>query len=83
MITVLFFARLREQVNHAHIELPATALRTVADIVKCLGDNYGQAMADALAASNIIVAVNHEVAGFATPVNSGDEVAFYPPVSGG
>ena len=37
----------------------------------------------ALAGTHIKAAVNHKMAHAATWVNSGDEVAFFPPVTGG
>lgn len=83
MITVLFFAKLREDIGIARIELPSASLRTINDVVKTLGTAHGERMAEALAAKNIIVAINHEVADFTATVQDGDEVAFYPPVSGG
>jgi sulfur-carrier protein len=83
MINVLFFAKLREDVGMGFIELPAAGLRNIADVVKALGVAKGERMAEALMAKNIIVAINHEVADFTAAVHDGDEVAFYPPVSGG
>jgi molybdopterin synthase sulfur carrier subunit len=84
MITVLFFAKLREDVGVARVELPySNEMQSVHHVVSSLHAVYGEAMAEALAAENIIVAINHEVADFSAQVNEGDEIAFYPPVSGG
>lgn len=83
MITVLFFARLREDVGIARVELAAADLHSIADVVEMLVADHGERMRQALAGTNIIVAINHEVADFAAAVRAGDEVAFYPPVSGG
>ena len=83
MITVLFFAKLREDVGVDCLKLPAETLHTMADVIRHLSSTKGERMAAALAAGNIIMACNHEVVDDAYPVNDGDEVAFFPPVTGG
>ncbi len=82
MINVLFFAKLREDIGIGFVELPAAGLRNIADVVKALGVAKGEHITEALKA-DIIVAINHEVTDFMAAVHDGDEVAFYPPVSGG
>ena len=83
MIEVLLFASLREQVGTGRLEFsPATQPATVASVVaelRCLGEAWDRA----LGADNILCAVNHQQAGPDHGVNGGDEVAFFPPVTGG
>ncbi len=74
-ITVLFFARLREQVGKNEVTVPATGSDLVADVwTRAVG---------APMPGNTLAAVNHEHAGIDHPVKDGDEVAFFPPITGG
>ncbi len=82
MIRVLYFARLREQLGTSGEDLPATAA-TVADLTAALRGRGG-VWADAFALDQtVMAAVNQELARPETPVADGDEVAFFPPVTGG
>jgi molybdopterin synthase sulfur carrier subunit len=85
MIKVLYFARLREQLGSAGEEIPpGPELATVADLATLLRERGG-AWSDALGEGGgiIMAAVNHEMARMDAPVMDGDEVAFFPPVTGG
>ncbi len=79
---VLYFAWLRERLGRAEeaLALPA-GVTTVAALRQHLiarGDAYA-----ALAEPTVRVAVNQAMAGPATRVAPGDEIAFFPPVTGG
>jgi sulfur-carrier protein len=84
VIRVLYFARLREQLGSAGEEIPpGPGLATVGDILALLrgrGDIWRDALDERGA---ILVAVNQEMARPETTVADGDEVAFFPPVTGG
>ena len=83
-IRVLYFAWFREKVGMASedVVLP-TAVRTVAELVAWLKDrNTGHAAAFA-DPSVVRVAVNQEYVKLDHAVKPGDEVAFFPPVTGG
>ena len=83
-VKVLFFASLREQLGTAaeEIELPAD-VATVAALRSHLA-RRGGAWEGALAEKkNVRAAVNQDMASSAAPIRSGDEVAFFPPVTGG
>lgn len=83
MIRVLFFARLREQLDVGQLELtPAEAGGTVAELKQRLVDR-GEPWASALGADNLLCALNQQQARGDETVAAGDEVAFYPPVTGG
>jgi len=83
MIRVLFFARLREQLDVGQLELsPAEAGATVAELKQRLVDR-GEPWASALGADNLLCALNQQQARGDEAVAAGDEVAFYPPVTGG
>jgi len=84
MIKVRFFASLREQLDQSEMDLPWTAdLNTVEAIRTALIDGGGELWRQVLAAPNVITALNHAVVDLTEPVSEGDEIAFYPPVTGG
>lgn len=80
MITVLFFARLREELGQSEMQLAFTG--SVAELKQQLIEQGGAAWS-ALAGENIVCAINQAVAKDHFPIAAGDEVAFYPPVTGG
>lgn len=83
MIKVLFFARLREQVGTSQLELsPEDAGATVAEL-KARLQSRGEEWASALSADNLLCAVNQQQARGEDAIGAGDEVAFFPPVTGG
>ena len=84
MITVLYFASLREALGRSseQITLPAT----VRDLegLRALLVARGGAWEEVLARSKPVrAAVNQAMAVGDVPVADGDEVAFFPPVTGG
>ncbi len=74
-ITVKFFASLRERVGIESRELEAEDVNTVSDVWSAA---TGRALED-----NILFAVNQQYVAVDSPVTDGDEVAFFPPVTGG
>jgi molybdopterin synthase sulfur carrier subunit len=83
-VKVLFFARLREELGTSSevIDLPDSA-GTVSGLRAHLvrrGDAWQRLLAEG---RNLKVAVNQDLAGAAAPLKAGDEVAFFPPVTGG
>lgn len=83
-LKLVFFARLREDLGTQAVQLALPeSVGTVASLRAHLAARGG-AWATALAQGRAIrVAVNQEMAQPATPVKAGDEVAFFPPVTGG
>jgi molybdopterin synthase sulfur carrier subunit len=75
-IHVKYFASLRETMGRIDEHLIPEGIDTVADVWKVVAE--GQPLPD-----HILAAVNMEYADAETPVNDGDEVAFFPPVTGG
>ena len=81
MIEVLFFAQTRELVECEKLML-AAEFDTVEQLRTALiqrGKRWQLALAD----GRLLVAVNQEICDFSQPLQSGDEVAFFPPVTGG
>ncbi len=84
MVTILYFARLKEALGTAREELVLP--QGVANLggLRASLASRGDAWTRELAQSkNIKAAVNQEMAGPDTPLKDGDEVAFFPPVTGG
>ena len=83
-IKVLFFARIRDELGVAHCEVdwPEHGM-DLAALQAALVQRGGETWAEVLGADNVIRAVNHEVSAMDTGLADGDEVAFYPPVTGG
>lgn len=79
-VRILYFANLRESIGcgSEEIELPAE----VATVGK-LHEFLGQRHAALLTARNLRCAVNQKMCGMGAPVADGDEIAFFPPVTGG
>jgi sulfur-carrier protein len=75
-IRVRYFASLREQMGRKEESLVAERIHTVADVWRTVA--AGQPLPD-----HVLCAVNMEYAQPHTVVNDGDEVAFFPPVTGG
>jgi molybdopterin synthase sulfur carrier subunit len=83
-VKVLYFASLREKIGKdaEEIELPA-GVATVASLRSHLRLRGG-AWADALADSRLLrTAVNQDMMQPGTAIKAGDEIAFFPPVTGG
>lgn len=84
MIDVLFFAKLREELGVDQISVEyRPAITTVASLQQALMGQFGTHWQSILDADNIICAVNQQVVELSDEVCDGDEVAFFPPVTGG
>jgi sulfur-carrier protein len=81
-IKVLYFASLREQLGKAaeDLDVSPTTVAGLRTHLMARGGAWQSALAQGKA---LRVAVNQELAQPATPVKPGDEVAFFPPVTGG
>lgn len=74
-IEVKFFASLRERLGRSGAQLDTTEAATVAEV-------WQQCTEQAMP-TNVLMAVNLEYVQPEHPVHDGDEVAFFPPVTGG
>ncbi len=75
-ISIKFFASLREQLERDDCELEAESAQTVAEI-------WARATDNAAMPSNTLMALNMDYVDADATVADGDEVAFFPPVTGG
>lgn len=82
MIKVLFFAGLREALGCAEFEMTLDRPQSVSAIKKSLGEKLAGAET-LLNQDNILCALNQEMVKPETVVSDGDELAFFPPVTGG
>ena len=81
MIKVLFFAQVRELVNTDSLTLDGS-FENVAALRAHLAAQ-GDRWALALEEGKLLAAVNQTLTTFDHPLAAGDEVAFFPPVTGG
>jgi molybdopterin synthase sulfur carrier subunit len=83
MIQLRYFASLRETLGIAdeQLDLPdgITDISALAGWLQGRNDTWHTALGD----SRLHVAVNQEIVKPDCPVNDGDEVAWFPPVTGG
>lgn len=81
---ILYFAYFREKIGAGEEEIsPPIKINTVSaliDWLKGCSAGHAEALADI---ATVCVAVNQEYANFDTPVAPNDEVALFPPVTGG
>jgi molybdopterin synthase sulfur carrier subunit len=76
MITVKYFASIRETLGREQDILDTASVQTVRDVLTKITDTPQSP-------SNWLVAVNMEYADMNHKLQDGDEVAFFPPVTGG
>jgi len=83
MIRVLYFASFRERLHTDGEEMQSAGIIDVSSILDQLRQRQG-VWGELFAEGRVVMmAVNQEMADSRTPVNDGDEVAFFPPVTGG
>lgn len=81
MLKVVFFAQTRELIGEAELSLPAEYADVEA--LRQALSKRGERWQLALNSGRILAAVNQNLVPLNTPIKSGDEVAFFPPVTGG
>lgn len=81
---VLYFAWLRQKIGLSEEEIaPPPTVRDVASLIDFLAAR-SPGHAEAFANRAVVrCAVNQDFAGPEAPMRAGDEVAFFPPVTGG
>ncbi|GCC10836.1 molybdopterin synthase small subunit [archaeon] len=82
MVRVRLFAWFREKAKRDTIVLSPGRYITVGEVLEQIKNEIPE-LRDALKENNYFVAVNHEAAEKNTEVKDSDEIAIFPPVSGG
>lgn len=81
---LVYFASIREQLGCESEQLTRPAeVSTVADLIEWLGRERGEPWKRVLHDPRLLCAVNQEMAPLESAIEEGDEVAFFPPVTGG
>ena len=84
LIKVLYFARLKESLNYSTEDMPLPAGVTNVTQLKAHLAERGEAWANLFSAKQSIrAAINHALVDNDAAIKDGDEVAFFPPVTGG
>jgi molybdopterin synthase sulfur carrier subunit len=81
--TVLYLARLREVLGRGNEQIELPDASTVATLVDLLRDRGGPWAAELAPGRAVRVAVNQDMADLTAALRDGDEVALFPPVTGG
>lgn len=81
MIKVLFFAQVKELVGVDQLEVSAEF--STAEALRAHLASRGDKWQLALEPGKLLVAVNQTICALDSGLNDGDEVAFFPPVTGG
>ena len=80
MLTIRLFAAIRDAAGQTVLEMELPSSATVSEVFRqltLLHPDVGPFR------RSLLVAVNQEYADWDGPVKDGDEIAFFPPVSGG
>lgn len=77
---IKLYASLKEAAGQSTIDVSCPAPLTAASLLSCIAERYPQLAAGLPTA---VVAVNRTFADPDTPITPGDEIALFPPVSGG
>lgn len=81
---LIYFASIRERLgcDQEQLGLPAN-VATVADLIEWLASERGGVWAEVLLGPRLLCAVNQEMCTLQQVLQDSDEVAFFPPVTGG
>lgn len=84
MIEILYFARIKEMLGVGSEQIELTEdIDDIASLIDYLCDARDARWRSALQQENLLVAVNQTMVKADHGLREGDEIAFFPPVSGG
>ncbi|MGH1469671.1 MAG: MoaD/ThiS family protein [Cellvibrionaceae bacterium] len=81
-ISILYFARYREVLNCDKESYSEGNIKTVDDLITALSVR-GEAWKNILNEDKVLIAINQTISNRNSIINDGDEIAFFPPVTGG
>lgn len=81
MIHIRFFASLRERLGVTTLKYEYAGEHNIKELISHLV-NKGESW-QSLTEHDVLVAVNQTLCGKDANINDGDEIAFFPPVTGG
>jgi sulfur-carrier protein len=83
-VKLLYFAWVRQKIGRGEEDMALpSGVKTVGELIvhlRACGGGYEEAFADM---KRIRAAINQEHVGFDAALRDGDEIAFFPPVTGG
>lgn len=83
-IKVLYFARIKESVNYSSEDMALPAGIVTVSLLKQYLAARGDAWTNIFAGKLVVrAAINHTLVDDQAEIKAGDEVAFFPPVTGG
>jgi len=84
VMNVHFFASVREAMGRETLQLsPPGDVASVRDLARHLADTHPAFQQLSAGAVPLLVAVNQTVVDWDAPIQEGDEIAFFPPMTGG
>ncbi|BDM62616.1 molybdopterin synthase sulfur carrier subunit [Shewanella sp. NFH-SH190041] len=83
MINVLFFAQVRELLGTAKLDVAINDNLTTTEALRAQLAAQDEKWARVMASDKLLVAVNQTISSWDAAIKDGDEVAFFPPVTGG
>lgn len=83
MITILYFARFREKLGQERETLALPAPATVQSLLQTLVARGGAWQDQLGGQGQVLVAINQQMATRESALAAGDEIALFPPVTGG
>lgn len=82
MIRVLFFGKLRERLHCSELNLAIEQPLNLNELCECITQQGGK-WSQWMQGNKPLAAINQTMVSFDSQVKPGDEVAFFPPVTGG
>ncbi|MBB1268801.1 molybdopterin synthase sulfur carrier subunit [Shewanella sp. SR44-3] len=83
MIKILFFAQVRELLGTASLDLAIEKGGITAEVLRAQLASTDDKWAKVMASDKLLVAINQTMSTWDASIKDGDEVAFFPPVTGG
>ncbi len=80
---VVFFASIREDLGVESVDIEVDAPCRLPALIELIVGDKAAIWRETLTAENIRVAINQELTNGDCQIRDGDEVAFFPPVTGG